>query len=89
MKIKDISPSQFGALVAPSDSELLPDEGKKGWSVNTDGDVKMLLSGHRTDGAPDDSKAITIAAKAGVRYPDVPIKIFASGTTATGIHVFW
>jgi hypothetical protein len=91
MSLSSIAPSRRASLVTPHDTNLLPNAGLKGWSVNEDGNVKLLLSRQllSAGGPPDDSLAITVAAKAGVRYPDEVIKIFATGTTATGINVYW
>jgi hypothetical protein len=84
MKTGQISPSKNGAAVVPDDDNDLPNEAQKGWSVNQDGYVSLLL----TDMADTDTPII-VAARSGVRYPDHVRRVMATGTTATGINAYW
>jgi len=83
MRTQQISPSVGGFAVTPSDTQDIAPYSFKGWSVNSDGYVKILLQNHSSTDTP-----ISVYAKAGVRYPDVVRRFLTTGTTATGINAY-
>ena len=83
MRTQQISPSVGGYRVTPSDSQDITPYSLKGWSVNADGYVKMLLQNHTQGDVP-----LEVYAKAGVRYPDIVRRFLSTGTTATGINAY-
>lgn len=66
-----------------SDTQDIAPYSLKGWSVNADGYVKVLLQNHTSTDIP-----LLIFAKAGVRYPDIVRRFLTSQTTATGIIAY-
>ena len=84
MRTQQISPSVNGYAVTPSDSADIPIYSAKGWSVNADGTVVILLQN-----MPSGATPLEVAAKAGVRYPDIVRRFLSTGTSATGINVYY
>lgn len=84
MRTQQISPSVGGFAVTPSDTQDIAPYSMKGWSVNSDGYVKVLLQNHTSSDVP-----LTIYAKAGVRYPDIVRRfLVVSSSAATGIIAY-
>jgi hypothetical protein len=85
MRTQQISPSVNGAAVTPNDTTNLANYSLKGWSVNSDGYVKVLLRDQAEDSTP-----LVVWAVKGVRYPDI-IKRFLipASNAATGVNVYW
>lgn len=72
------------ADVTPSDTAKLSTLATKGLTVNADGNVAVLL-----ENDSDDAAARVRAVKAGVHYPWCVKKVFSTGTTATGIGIYF
>ena len=85
MRTQQISPSVSAIAVTPSDTVDLLKPSTKGWSVNSNGYVKMLLQSMSDTDTP-----ITVFAAAGARYPDsVRRFMVVSSSAATGIIVYY
>ena len=81
MRTQQISPSVNGVAVTPSDTVDLANPSLKGWSVNSNGYVKVLLQGMNDSATP-----LTIYAAAGARYPDIVRRFMVvASSPATGI----
>ena len=85
MRTQQVSPSVRGVAVTPSNSQDLTNYSFKGWTVNSDGYVQVLLKD-----MADTETPLTIWAVKGVRYPDVVRRFFVvASNAATGINVYW
>lgn len=84
MRTQQISPSVNGFAVTPNNTTDISPNSMKGWSVNVDGYVSILLQEMPIGATP-----LSVAAKAGVRYPDIVRRFLATGNTATGITAYY
>lgn len=85
MRTQQVSPSVNGAAVTPSNSQDLPVHSLKGWTVNSDGYVSILLKDMASGATP-----LSVWAVKGVRYPDVVRRfLVVASDAATGINVYW
>lgn len=84
MRTQQISPSVNGFAVTPDNNVDISPNSMKGWSVNEDGYVTILLQEMPTGATP-----LSVVAKAGVRYPDIVRRFLAEATTAKGINAYY
>jgi hypothetical protein len=85
MRTPQVSPSVNGAAVTPNDDQDLGIYSLKGWTVNSDGYVQVLLRD-----MPSYATPLTIWAVKGVRYPDIVRRFFVvASNAATGINIYW
>lgn len=73
------APGRFARPVSPSDTSDLPDGAARGLRIDVAGTVKLVAPGDTDD------HAVTFEAYTGEIYPCWTRKVFATGTTATGI----
>jgi len=76
------SPPSHSALVTPSDTDQLAHV-SRGFLISVDGAVKVLTAGGETITYP--SGTFNVKQQYSARWAQV----FATGTTATGIVVWW
>lgn len=73
------APGRFARPVTPSNDSDLPDGPARSLRFNDAGSVKLVAPGD------SDDQAVTFEAYAGEIYPCWARKVFATGTTVTGI----
>lgn len=76
--------ARSSADVTPDDDTNLPRSSSKGLTVNADGDLSLLFAGMKDDDTP-----VTRSVKAGLHYPWHVKRVLATGTTATGIAIYF
>ena len=79
-----IEPARNALAITKSDTAKLPHVASKGISVNVAGDIAV-----RFVNQADNATAIVLTVVAGVLYPYHIKWVLSTGTTATGITVFF